>query len=378
MDVPQPDPQSPHLADVVPSVLAAMGVAGFTGPIQLPEPVRGACVLLVDGLGAELLDSYAGDAPVLAGLRGPTLDVGFPSTTAAGLAAVGTGSRSGCHGLVGMSFRLPGAGVVNALRWRPHPWGEDLRDSVVPEEVQPMPTTFERAAAAGMAVSVVSAAMFTGSGLTRAVLRGGRYIGVHALGDLAAAVTSAVADGGFCYGYHADLDLLGHLHGPGSAPWRMQLRQVDRLVESIADTLPAGALLAVVADHGMIAVRDADVVDIDARPELLIGVAAVGGEARARHVYAVPGAVDDVLAGWRDTLGELAWVLPREEAIAAGWFGGPVADAVRPRIGDVVAAARGRAAMVRRTVEPGESALIGQHGSLTDAERRVPLLLAHG
>ena len=43
---------SPHLADVVPSVLAAMGVAGFTGPIQLPEPVRGACVLLVDGLGA--------------------------------------------------------------------------------------------------------------------------------------------------------------------------------------------------------------------------------------------------------------------------------------------------------------------------------------
>ena len=87
---------------------------------------------------------------------------------------------------------------------------------------------------------------------------------MHALGDLAAAVTSAVADGGFCYGYHADLDLLGHLHGPGSGPWRMQLRQVDRLVESIVDTLPAGALLAVVADHGMIAVRDADVVDIDA------------------------------------------------------------------------------------------------------------------
>ena len=208
--------------------------------------------------------------------------------------------------------------------------GEDLRDSVVPEEVQPPPTTFERAAAAGMAVSVVSAAMFTGSGLTRAVLRGGRYIGVHALGDLAAAVTSAVADGGFCYGYHADLDLLGHPHGPGSAPWRMQLRQVDRLVESIVDTLPAGALLAVVADHGMIAVRDADVVDIDARPELLTGVA-VGGEARARHVYAVPGAVDDVLAGWRDTLGELAWVLPAGRdrgglVRRAGRRRGPAAD----------------------------------------------------
>jgi hypothetical protein len=34
--------------------------------------------------------------------------------------------------------------------------------------------------------------------------------------------------------------------------------------------------------------------------------------------------------------------------------------------------------MVRRTVEPQESALIGHHGSLTTAEQRVPLLLAYG
>jgi hypothetical protein len=34
--------------------------------------------------------------------------------------------------------------------------------------------------------------------------------------------------------------------------------------------------------------------------------------------------------------------------------------------------------MVRRTVEPIESALIGQHGSLTTAEQRIPLLLAYG
>ena len=87
--------------------------------------------------------------------------------------------------------------------------------------------------AAGIAVRVISAAQFAESGLTRAVLRGGRYIGVLGIGDLAAQVCAAVAEGGLCYGYHADLDLLGHLYGPGSQPWRMQLRQVDRLVESI-------------------------------------------------------------------------------------------------------------------------------------------------
>lgn len=378
MNLPTPDPALPHLGDVVPAVLTAMGVTGFESRISLPGNVTGACVLLIDGLGAELLDAHAHDAPVLAGLRGQTLSVGFPSTTAAGLAAVGTGCRSGEHGMVGYTFRLPGTGVVNALTWRPHPWGDDLRDTLQPEQVQPIPTTFERAASSGIAVSVVSAAKFADSGLTRAVLRGGRYVGVHAIGDLAACVRAAVADGGFCYGYHADLDMLGHLYGPGSDAWRMQLRQIDRLVASVVEGLPPGGLLAVVADHGMVAVAPSDAVDVDDHPPLLEGVQAIGGEARARHVYVEDGAAADVLAAWRATLGDLAWVVPREEAIAAGWFGVRVADGVRPRIGDVVAAARGSAAMVRRTVEPIESALVGHHGSLTAAEQRVPLLLAYG
>jgi predicted AlkP superfamily pyrophosphatase or phosphodiesterase len=361
----------------VPSVLSAMGVSGFDGLIPLPDGIVGACVLLVDGLGAELLDTYADDAPVLAALRGPTLQVGFPSTTVAGLAAVGTGCRSGEHGMVGLSFRVQGAEVMNALGWRPHPSGRDMRERVPPEQVQPLPTTFERAAAAGIAVSVINGAQFTGSGLTRAVLRGGRYVGVQALGDLAACVQSALADGGFCYGYHSELDLLGHVYGPGSAAWRMQLRQVDRLVESVVEGLPPGGLLAVVADHGMVATYASEVVDVDACESLLDGVTAIGGEPRARHVYVSDGAADSVLDAWRETLAHRAWVVSREEAIAAGWFGNRVSDDARFRIGDIVAAACDSAGIMRRTAEPLLSSLIGQHGSLTDAEQRVPLLLAH-
>ncbi|OPX12276.1 alkaline phosphatase family protein [Mycobacterium sp. AT1] len=378
MDTPRPDPGLPHLADVVPSVLSALGAPDFDRRIPMRDGLSGACVLLVDGLGAELLDAHAADAPVLAGLRGQTLSVGFPATTAAGLAAVGTGCRSGEHGMVGYTFRLGDAGVLNALQWRKHPWGEDLRDAQPPERVQPLPTTFERAAATGFAVSVVSNAQFADSGLTRAVLRGARYVGVQGLGDLAAGVQHAVAAGGFCYGYHGDLDLIGHLHGPGSPAWRMQLRQVDRLVESVVESLPPGGMLAVVADHGMVAVGDADRMDVDGNEALLAGVSAIGGEARARHVYTVDGAADAVLAAWRETLGDRAWVVSRDEAIAAGWFGERVADRVLERIGDVVAAARDSAVMVRRTAEPVESALIGHHGSLTTAEQRVPLLLAYG
>jgi len=147
-------------------------------------------------------------------------------------------------------------------------------------------------------------------------------------------------------------------------------------VESIIEGLPPGGLLAVVADHGMVSVG-ADDVDIDSDESLTVGVTDIGGEARARHIYVVPGAADDVLAAWRATLAERAWVASREEAIAAGWFGDRVSDTTRNRIGDVVAAARDSVGLLRRTAEPLESSLIGHHGSLTTAEQNVPLLLAY-
>lgn len=370
-------PDEPHLADVVPSILAAMGVPDTDRRIELPERVAGACVLLIDGLGAEQLDAHAADAPVLTELVRGRLQVGYPSTTAAGIAAVGTGRRSGEHGMVGYTFRPAGeTRVLNALRWCRHPDGEDLRSEIPPERLQPLPTTFERAAAAGIDVSIVNYARFAGSGLSRAVLRGGRYVGTHAVGDLVASIRKVLAERGFCYGYHSDLDTIGHLYGPGSQPWRMQLRQVDRLVESVVEDLPSGALVAVVADHGMVRTDPESTVDMDADTDLTAGVDAVAGEARARHLYTADGATADVLAAWRGILGERAYVVTRDDAIAAGWYGDRVRDAVRARIGDIVVTARDRAAIVRRTAEPLESTLPGHHGSFTSAELFVPLALA--
>jgi hypothetical protein len=366
-----------HLAEVVPSALAVLGVPDFANTLGLGE-FCGVCVLLVDGLGWDLLEEHAADAPVLSSLPRTALRVGCPSTTVAGLAAIGTGMTSGEHGMTGYSFEIPGTGVINALRWCRHPGGPELGETVRPEDVQPLPTTFERAVAAGVDTRVVSGAQFAESALTRAVLRGGRYVGVHAFGDLAAETLAALkGKPSFCYAYHGQLDLLGHFHGPGSPAWRMQLRQVDRLVESLVDGLPAGRMLAVVADHGMVSVDDT-AVDLDELPDLFDGVRAIGGEVRTRHVYSGHGAEADVLAAWRETLDGRAWVVTRDEAIEAGWFGPRVSDRVRPRIGDVVAAARDRFGMLRRTAEPLESALIGQHGSLTSAEQLVPLAIATG
>ncbi|MGW4487197.1 alkaline phosphatase family protein [Amycolatopsis sp. NPDC004368] len=365
------------LADVVPSVLAGLGVAGGRHTLDLPATDR-VCVLLVDGLGWASLQEHADAAPFLSRLAARPITAGFPSTTATSVASLGTGLTPGEHGVVGYAFDA-GRDVLNVLGWRRHTGGKpiDLRDRVVPEQLQPRPTAFERAVAAGVGVRVVGPRDQRDSGLTRAALRGGEFRGVHALGDLTASVVEALErPRSLCYAYHADLDLLGHVHGPGSTPWLYQLAYVDRLAETIAGALPHGAALVVTADHGMVTVGER--VDFDHEPALQAGVRALGGEARARHVYAVEGAAPDVLAAWRETLGDRAWVLGRKEAVDAGWFGPRVAGAVLPRIGDVVVAARGTGAVVRTEGEPRLSRMTGQHGSVTDEEILVPLAIARG
>jgi hypothetical protein len=174
--------------------------------------------------------------------------------------------------------------------------------------------------------------------------------------------------------YYGKLDATGHSCGCTSDAWRYQLEHVDKLAEQLASALPQGTVLHVTADHGMVDVPPQDRIDVDAVPELREGVALLGGEPRARHVYAVPGAAPSVLAAWREILGARAWVASRDEAIAAGWFG-EVAGHLTARIGDVVAAPAGPWAVVATRTEPHESALVGMHGSLTTADQLVPHLV---
>jgi hypothetical protein len=376
-----PDDSGRALADVFPSLLGAMGVAEFTNTVGLPSCRTGA-VLLIDGLGWTLLHEYAEDAPFLAGLTNATsLRAGFPTTTATSIASLGTGRPAGEHGIVGFTFAEPSGGLLNPLSWATHGTSDPRRsllDQWPPEQVQPHATVLERAAAAGVDVRTVVPREFRDTGLTRAALRGGEFRGIRALGDLGTELLAALAGPApaLCYGYHGHLDMLGHVYGPGSRPWRLQLALIDRLVATLAEQLPSSAVLAVVADHGMVE-SGTDLIDVDTDPALREGVRLVGGEVRARHVYAEPGAEKDVCAAWRETIGERGLVLTGERAIDEGWFGPVVTDSVRPRIGDVLAVMRD-SGVIRSVAEPNESALLGHHGSLTVAEQLVPLLVVGG
>lgn len=381
-----PDGSGRALRDVVPSMLASLGVDGFTDTIGFPQG-RCAAVLLVDGLGEQLLREHASDAPFMAGMPGAQpLTAGFPATTVTSLTSLGTGRCAGEHGLVGTSFAEPGGSLLHPLRWSTHGTLDDakgnrrsLLEEWPPEQVQPTPTVLETAVAAGVDVRTAVPAQFRGTGLTRASLRGGDFRGVREFGDLAAELIEAVNASctTLCYGYHGGLDLLGHLHGPGTLQWRLQLGQIDRLVQVVAEQLPPGAMLAVVADHGMVSLDPSEAFDADTDLTLQDGVRLVGGEARVRHVYTEPGAREAVRAAWRETIGDHGIVLTGEQAIDEGWFGPVVTDAARERIGDVLAVMRD-GGVIRSLAEPGESVMRGHHGSLTAAEQLIPMLAVGG
>jgi len=357
------------LGDVLPAVATALGVGvGFHETTLALPPAPAYVVMLVDGLGHELLAEHRSQAPYLHSLLGePPATCGVPSTTATSLTSLGTALTPGQHGLVGFTSRVPETGtLLNSLFWD---------QPVDPLEWQPHTTAFSRLEALGVHTTVVGKREFATSGLTRCGQRGASYTAADDLDErIAGAVEAAGCRPSLTYVYDGDLDWHGHRAGVDSQRWRSQLRDIDEDVQELRDALPAEVRLLVVADHGMVDSSPEAHVDIDATPELRDGVTLIGGEARFRHVYCHSSALEDVTATWTGVLGDKATVLTRDAAIERGWFG-PVEAQVRRRLGDVVVAAHDSWAMMSSRDFAYEMTLVGLHGSLTPREMHIPILV---
>jgi hypothetical protein len=288
------------------------------------------------------------------------------------MGSFGTGRPAGAHGLVGMNVLDPDLGVVfSELAWDPR---------VDPVAWQPGSTIFEDVVAAGLPTLMIAPGYFDGSGLTRAALRGARFVPAGALSERVDAALAALAAHPrvLVYLYWGEVDKVGHVHGCGSWEWGQELEQADAELERLVRRAPRDVLVTVTADHGMVDVPHADRVDLAEEPDLRRGVRHVGGEARALHLYCEPGEAEAVCRRWEARLGPLAEVVPRADALARGWFG-PVVPRVLPRIGEVLVVAVGQVAVVDSvTARPELLRLIGQHGARTRAETLVPVLTVPG
>src|SRR6202044_85538 len=107
------------LADLSSSILSSLTGDPSGNVLGLPDTGR-ACLLIIDGLGLELLRGHQAAAPFLAELafNSRPLTAGFPSTTVTSLGSLGTGLPPSAHGMLGYQVAIPGTGrLLNGLNW---------------------------------------------------------------------------------------------------------------------------------------------------------------------------------------------------------------------------------------------------------------------
>lgn len=363
LSLPVDPPRARSLTRVVGEMSAALD-----GRSEWFAPARSAIVWVLDGLGSHNLSARSGHARFLSEARAKK-DVArtvFPSTTAAALTSLLTGALPGEHGIVGYRARVPGTDdAVNLLRG----WDTDG-----------LPLSFQRAAplsaSLGRPFFAVSRNEYAGTGFTSATLGEAEFHGADDLEERVrtAADLAARHPGSLTYLYAPDLDAIGHRYGWESDEWVAVLERMDAAARTLANAIDRATGVIVTSDHGMIDVPRHRHLLLQAGDALLDGVRLIGGEPRMLHLYAEPGAADSLRERWQEAEASRSWVFTRDELEASGLIG-PVAPEVAARIGDVVVAARaGIAYYDDRVADKGAQKMIGQHGSLTDEERIVPLI----
>jgi hypothetical protein len=365
--------QSVSLAAVLASCFAAVE----RGAPQLPlRAVDGAVVVLADGLGALPLKARAGHARTIAPRlnRATTIESGFPTTTAAALATLCTGAYPGQHGIVAYEAVDP---VTDAVFNHLSGW----RSGPDPASWQRVPTLFETGAAAGIRSYLVGHARYATTRLTQAVHRGAEYVPARSIADRMTTALSLLGGGrSVVFVYVPELDMAAHQYGWQSPQWTAALEELDAGIALLDRGLGKnqGALLT--ADHGMVDISAGGKIFFDHEPELVAGVKHVAGDYRCVQLHLEAGAsagdVERLARVWHEAEDDRAWVATREEAVAAGWFGpNGVDDDVLGRLGHVLVAARSQVVYYdTRATDERNWAMVGQHGSFSPDEVKVPLI----
>ena len=199
--------------------------------------------------------------------------------------------RPGAHGVVGFTSRIPGTDDA-AQR-------ADVEQVRRPAGVAAAPHGLRPAGRGRRATTVVNKREFAGSGLTLAGQRGAEFVGRGQGRGADRCGAGAVAHGAV-----ADLHvrrrprldrppLRRRLRRRGSCSCRWSTRRPS----SCARRCPPTSGSWWWPTTAWSTRRRSGRLDVDEHPELLDGVALLGGEARFRHLYCRGGAVDDVARG---------------------------------------------------------------------------------
>jgi hypothetical protein len=312
--------------------------------------------VLFDGLGDHQLFHPA--AARLAADRVGAIDASFSTQTTVNTSTLATGLPPSQHGLIAYLLRL-NRRVVNTIFWFD---AEGQAVDIDRRQFLPTPNLAERLTAAGAETVVVEPSAFVDSALEQLLYRGATI--VPAENDAASiriALERAAQPGKLVAVYVPHVDAAAHAAGQQSDLYRSALGDAAGIWKAIAAGLPPGAAAVGTADHGHVDVP----LDHSLQLPEIPGVTFYGD---SRIVY-VAGNADEA-AGLAAKL-PIAWV---SRAEMEGWWGPPPyhPEFERRRPDGALVADEGFALLY-----PGnDGPMIGQHGGVTEAELRIPILVA--
>lgn len=371
---------------------AAPGLAEVLVPLRAApaEDSSADVVVLIDGLGAQLLAEHRAEAPALRRLAAQTriIRTVFPATTATALATLMTGASPLRHGIIGYRGLI---GAVAGERPRPTPLvinqltghsGLDPADWVLATADVPAARPLVQVAPEWHRGSHLSRALYPDFTMRTYRRRDERVDAV------VAAVRGPHADGRgpLVYVHLDEVDHAGHYYGPGSAPWREALAEVDAEVASLLRRLPRGTRLHLTADHGMVPASSGSVIDLAADTELDQHLQVVAGDPRAPQLCVRGDGAEriersaQVAVLLAERTDGAASVVDRAGMLRGGLLG-PPEDAARvdhrlqSRLGDLLVLFSGPHMLTdSRLRAPDHPPETGVHGALTAEESLVPLI----
>ena len=330
--------------------------------------LRSAVVVLIDGLGTQNLESRSGHANALGALLKAqpksSIRCEFPSTTVVSLAGFSTGQRSDQHRLVGYNVSNDDhSGLVNLLSG----WEQSSQSVVAWKSVA---TISERYKESGVQIHVVSQEGYRHSGFTKLTMPDAKYHGEDQIDSrVSKAHEIAAQPGNLVYLYIPELDQIGHMHGSQSAAWGDALESIDSALTPLLKSQKTAVF--VTADHGMVDVPIENQIHLETLESLKGVEFLAGGDTRSAYLYTDT----DVRDAIQQELGDDVWVVRWNELVEAGYVLQPQKQDHRyPSI--VILARKNVTLYDRRTCKPRSLQMLGHHGSITDAEMRVPLLRA--
>jgi len=391
-----------NLAHTVMRLLDGRPPSGWLGSAPLDsalwEPywgqVKRVVLFISDGLGWRLLQELIAGDPAFAqtvadltagGTLTPLTSVA-PSTTAAALPAIWTGSSPLATGLTGTQlFLREFSTLVNMLHFRPvggrhradalEDWGLDFG------ALLPLKTLGEALTERRIPSHLLLQKDLLGSGLSRVMHRGVQHVVRH-IGytdlwiNLRELLRQTRRQRCFINVYWSAVDAMAHLYGAAAEQARNEIgRQLMDLRAALeADGVADGrTLLMLVADHGHSAITDyVSLQDHSPLAEALR--CGLGGETRFRTLYLREGSRAGVIDYLRQTAPDRFAAVCPADAQAAGLFGpDPPHPEASARLGDLTVIAREGAGLSEK--RQGPLAPVSRHGGLSAHEMLVPLLM---